>query len=239
MTGISRLFPHPSLPTAHLTRKKLLSHLNALSADVLEDPEMIGSMLSARQAVLDKHDAPLDLRASDLLALLWNINTPHILAFWLLLHLVSDETLLSHVRKETSNYTKVVQEAPVMGFTVPPQITIDIDGLREECPLFKSAYIETVRLYSRGLHACKVTEDLSIETEGAKVFKKGEKWAVKTDEFVDVPFWLSNTDPATFQNPGEWDADRHLETDEKGEDSAKWGSVIPDCKSALFLSRCW
>lgn len=240
MTGLSRTVPHPSLPAAHVARKKLLEHLFAISTDVLEDADMQGPMLAARQAVLDKHDAPISVRASDLLALMWNTTTPHILAFWLLLHLVSDKTLLSHIRKETSEYVSVIQDPPVMGFAVPPRVTVDVNGLTTKCALMKCAYIETVRLYARGLYACKTTSDFVLETEEQKVFKKGEKWAIKKNEFVDAPFWLANKDPATFPNPEDFDADRHLDTDENGQDLARWGSVMDDCKSesVVVLNLC-
>jgi hypothetical protein len=235
MTGLSRTVPHPSLPAAHMARKNLLDHLDAISGDVLGDPDMSGPMLSARQAILDKHKVGMRVRSADLLALMWNLNSPHLLSFWLLLHLVSDDTLLSHVQRETSQYVKAIQEPPVLGFTVPPKVTIDDEGIVTKCPLLKSAFIETVRLYSRGLHTCKATEDFVVEEKNEKIFKKGDKWAMVKGDFVDVPFWLSNTDPATFTNPEVWDADRHLETTDTGDDLAKWGNVIPNCEFLLQI----
>jgi hypothetical protein len=236
MTGLSRTTPHPTLPAAHMARKNLLNHLDALSANVLSDPEMLGPMLTARQDVLDKHEVATRVRSADLLALMWNVNSPHLLSFWLLLHLISDQTLLSHVQNETSKYVKAIQEPPVMGFAVPPKVTIDAEGLVTNCPLLKSAFIETVRLYSRGLHASKVTEDFVVEVQTEKTFVKRDKWAMVKGEFIDVPFWLSNTDTATFSNPGDFDADRHLETTDKGEDVAQWGSVKSNCKLSLKIS---
>jgi hypothetical protein len=233
MTGLSRTTPHPSLPAAHRVQRSLLDHLDAISADVLGDSDMSGPMLAARQAILDKHQVGTRIRSADLLALMWNVNSPHILAFWLLLHLLSDETLLSHIQRETGKYVKVVQEAPVMGFAVPPRVTIDAEGLLTNCPLLKSAFIETVRLYSRGLLARKATDSFVVEARIDKAFKKGDRWAIRKGEFIDVPFWIANTDPASFSNPEDWDADRHLETKDSGEDVANWGSVFANCEFIL------
>jgi cytochrome P450 len=234
MTGLSRTTPHPSLPAAYRAQRNLLHHLDAITADVLGDADMSGPLLAARQAVLDKHEIGTRTRSADLLALVWNLNSPHLLAFWLLLHLIADETLLSRVRRETEKYVKAVQEPPVMGFTVPPRVTMDAEGIVKRCPLLKSAFIETVRLYSRGLYSRKITENLVIEAKNEKVFKRGDRWAMAKGEFIDVPFWLANTDPATFSNPEEWDADRHLATDEAGKEVAKWGNVLPNCRFILL-----
>ncbi|KAE9969005.1 hypothetical protein BLS_003431 [Venturia inaequalis] len=229
LTGLPRTIPHPSLPSAHITRRKLLSHLSTLTEEVLEDAEMQGPLLEARQAILDEDQVPQNVRTADLLALLWSVNMPHVLAFWMLAHIISDPNVLADIRAETSKYATAVQEQAIMGFSVPPRVSIDAKGLLTQCPLLKSAYIETVRLYSRGSRAGIVTKDFELESqEATKVFKSGEKWAFKKGEWVDLSNWLSNTDPSNFADAGKWNAACHIVEDGNGVKSAEWGNVLKD-----------
>lgn len=236
LTGLPRTIPHPSLPSAHITRRKLLSHLSTLTEEVLEDAEMQGPLLEARQAILDEDQVPQNVRTADLLALLWSVNMPHVLAFWMLAHIISDSKVLEEIRAETIKYAKAVQEQAIMGFSVPPRVSIDAKGLLSQCPLLKSAYIETVRLYSRGSRAGIVTKDFELESqEATKVFKSGEKWAFKKGEWVDTSNWLSNTDPSNFADADKWNVGSHVVEDENGVKTAEWGNVLKDCKSAPFV----
>lgn len=237
LTGLPRTIPHPSLPSAHITRRKLLNHLSTLTEEVLEDAQMQGPLLKARQVVLDEDQMPQNVRTADLLALLWSVNMPHVLAFWMLAHIISDSKVLEEMRAETSKYATAVQEQAIMGFSVPPRVSIDADGLLTQCPLLKSAYIETVRLYSRGSRAGVVTKDFELESqEATKVFKSGEKWVFKKGEWVDTSNWLSNTDPSNFADASEWNAGSHIVEDEHGSKTAQWGNVLKDCKYAPFAT---
>jgi hypothetical protein len=234
LTGLPRTIPHPSLPSAHITRRKLLYHLSTLTDEVLEDSDMQGPLLEARQAVLDEDQVPQNVRTADLLALMWSVNMPHVLTFWMLVHIISDPKLLKQIRQESSRYAKAVQEQAIMGFSVPPKVSIDAKGLLNKCPLLKGAYIETVRLYSRGSRAGVITKDFELESqEATKVFKSSEKWAFKKGEWFDTSYWLSNTDSSNFADESKWNAECHVVEDENGEKKAEWGSVFSDCKSPL------
>ncbi|KAF2417996.1 cytochrome P450 [Tothia fuscella] len=230
LTGLPRTLPHPSLPTAHLTRKRLLNHIDALH-DILTDEEIQGPLLADRQVILEKNEIPPQVQDADLLSLIWGVTNPLLLAFWMLVHIISDQTLHVHILNEITPYVQAIQEAPVLGFTVPPRVNIEVASLISNCGLLKAAYIETVRLYSRGLVTLKSAADFSIEESTSKVFGKKEKWGIKKGEYVSVPFWLANTDPATFTRPEEWDADRHLDTDEEGNDIGLQGNVLDNCGS--------
>ncbi|QDS70165.1 hypothetical protein FKW77_006099 [Venturia effusa] len=229
LTGLPRTIPHPSLPSAHITRRKLLNHLSTLTEEVLEDAEMQGPLLEARQAVLDEDQVPQNVRTADLLALLWSVNMPHVLAFWMLAQIVTDSKVQEDIRAETSKYVKAVQEQAIMGFSVPPRVSIDARSLLTKCPLLESAYIETVRLYSRNSRAGVVTKDFELESqEATKVFKAGEKWKFTKGEWVDTSNWLSNTDPSNFADADTWNAGCHIVEDENGMMTAEWGNVLKD-----------
>jgi hypothetical protein len=232
LTGLPRTIPHPSLPSAHITRRKLLHHLSTITEEICEDSDMRGPLLEARQVVLEENRVPQNVRTADLLALLWSVNMPHVLAFWMLLHVISDPKLLEDLRQETDKYVKAVQEQAIMGFSPPPRVSFNVEGLLNKCPLLKSAYIETVRLYSRGSRTRVVTKDFELESqEATRVFKSGEKWAFRKGEWVDTSNWLSNTDPSNFTDENMWNADCHIVEDENGEKKAEWGIVFSDCES--------
>jgi hypothetical protein len=100
-----------------------------------------------------------------------------------------------------------------------------------KCPLLKACYIETVRLYARGWYASKVTEDFQVQGSEQKLFKAGEKWNLTKGEWIDIPYWLCNMDSANCVDAEKWDHERHLHSDEKGEQSAEWGDIFSDCMS--------
>jgi hypothetical protein len=234
LNGLPRTVPHPRLPAAHVTRKRLLDHLYQLTDEALEDAVMQGPLLEARQIVLDGDQVPRNVRTSDLLALLWSINMPHVIAFWMLVRILSTKSLADQIRTETKQYVKAVQDVPVMGFSVPPRVSIDPIGLLQVCPVLMSCFIETVRLYSRGWRAGVVSKDFEVGGEEAKVFKTEDKWGFQKGEWVDTPFWLSHTDFASYVDAEKWDYERHLVSEASGEQTAEWKAVSSDCEQKLY-----
>lgn len=227
-SGLSRMAPHPGLPSAHITRKQITRHLDSL-LDVVEDTDLQGPLLAARQKVIAAHSAPANIRSSDLLKLLHGLNMPHVLTFWALLHIISDQSLLERLRKETSKYVEVTQEPPMLGFWVPPRTKIDARSLMAaKCPLLDSCLLETTRLYARGQVTKTVTEDFDLEGDASGIFTKLDKWKMQKGEWVDVPYWLANTDGANWEAPTKWDPERHLARPEAGKTD---NEVFTQCKT--------
>jgi cytochrome P450 len=193
-----------------------MTHLDAL-LDVTEDKELQNELLAARTRMLDDHKAPRNIRTIELLRLLHGLNMPHVLAFWMLAHIVSDSELLDRVRAETSQIVKVAQDAPVMGFTVPPRVTIDVVGLLgSKAPLLKRCWLETARVYSRGQGSWTATEEFDLQGQDGGIFKAAEKWKINKNDWVDAPYWHANVDGAVWDEPPKWDPQRHH--DEEGKD---------------------
>jgi cytochrome P450 len=216
MTGLPRMMPHPTLPSAHITRRKLLGHLDKL-LDATEDSELQNELLAARARMLDDHMAPRSIRVIELLRLLHGLNMPHVLAFWMLLHIISDVELLEHVRTETKHLIKASQDAPVMGFSVPPRVRIDASALLgPSAPVLQRCWLETARLYSRGQNSWVATEDFDLEGDDGGIFKGKEKWRVNKGDWIDVPYWLGNNDGVLWEEPEKWNPHRHVT--EEGKD---------------------
>ena len=211
MTGMPRWMPHPALPGAHITRRKLLGHLHAL-LDITEDIALQNDLMTARARMLDDHKTPRQIRTIELLRLLHGLNAPHVLAFWMLLHVVSDADLLEKVRKEASIVVEIVKEKPVMGFTVPPRVTVNAAALiGPKTSLLQACWTESARLYSRGQQSWVATEDFDIEGDQSRVFKAKDKWKIKKGDWVDVPSWHVNSDGTRWEEPEKWNPERHVE----------------------------
>jgi hypothetical protein len=186
--------------------------------------------------MLDDHKTPRHIRVIELLRLLHGLNMPHVLAFWMLLHVISDPKLLERVRAETSQVVKVVQDAAVLGFTVPPRVTVDTDGLlKDKTPLLKHCWLETARLYSRGQGSSTVAEDFDLNGEEEGIFKATDKWKMNKGDWIDTPYWLANGDPATWEDPEKWDPERHLQEGSNASvlDTCEHLSLYPSLPLAL------
>ena len=216
MSGLPRWVPHPTLPSAHITRRKLLGHLDAL-LDITEDAELQNDLLEARSRMLSDHKAPRPIRTIELLRLLHGLSAPHVLAFWTLLHILSDATLLEQIRKEAKHVVKIEQEKPVMGFTVPPRLDVDANALLgKKIPLLKNCWLESVRLYSRGQESWTAVEDLELDGDEGGVFKTADKWRISKGDWIDASFWHANTDAGSWDEPEKWDPRRYDISDDGG-----------------------
>lgn len=209
-TGMSRLIPHPTLPGAHITRQSLFKHLDAI-LDVVEDEDMQGPLLAGRQKVFTEHDAPANIRTSDLLRFLYQLNMPHVLTFWTLVHIISNKLLVEQIRQETSKFIKVTQESRVMGFSVPPRMSIDAVGLMSgKCPILESCLLEASRVYSRRTTTVTVTSDFDLEGDAGGMFKTKEEWKIRKGDWIDMPYWLGNNGPANWGELEKWNHERYL-----------------------------
>ena len=231
MSGIPRWLPHPTLPGAHITRRKLLGHLDAL-LDITEDAELQNDLLTARSRMLDDHRTPQPIRTIELLRLLHGLNAPHILAFWTLLHVISEPNLLEQIRHEAKQVVSIEQEKPVMGFTVPPRLKIDSTVLLgKKTKLLQKCWLESARVYSRGQESWTTTESFELDGGEGGVFKTADKWKIEKGEWIDAPFWHGNSDPAAWEEVSEWDPTRHGGPGD--EDIFASSKVLQDRKSAL------
>ena len=260
LTGAPRTLPHPALPAAHIARHSLAQQLQpfvrALAAaeagdtpadpeyrDLLEDPDAVAPALRARMHALAAAEQQQpgwkpgpDARVADVAALLCGLARPLALPVWLLLHLLAQPRVLDEVRTEASAVVTVVRPGAVGGFSVRPEVAFDVRGMLEggKCPRLMSAWVETVRVYGRGLESRRVEKGFCVEGEG-----KGEVWAFERGEHVSLPLWMANADPAVWREPERWIADRHVRTVQQDDGSMRdvvdEGSVLHECESSVSI----
>lgn len=227
-SGLPRWLPHSTLPGAHITRYQLLKHLDGV-LDITEDVEVQNDLMAARSRMMDDHKAPRNIRTIELLRLLHGLNAPNVLSFWMLVHIIHDPALLERVREEARRAVKIVHEGAIMGFTVPPRVTIDTAALLgRQTPLLKQCWLESVRLYSRGQASWTATEDFEVQGDEGGVFKSADRWSIRKGDWIDAPLWHGNTDEARWEEPLKWDHERHQ--CEEGENLFEQSKVAQDRK---------
>ncbi|ERF75821.1 hypothetical protein EPUS_01651 [Endocarpon pusillum Z07020] len=220
-------------PRAHRTRDKILASVEGWLASALvatsgEIPDPVkgpawephlGSRVVRAfvRRQLDYGMTPHRMAPSSL-GLLLAVNTNTVVAtLWILMHLVDrtdqDQTLLPRVRAE-------VDSVPVAADGTP-----DVKRLTE-LPLLQSVYAEVLRLYVDIIILRYLETDLTLPighggdgTPQVQLPKGG---------VLHVPTWSVHHDPAAWPGvvpPDEFDAERFLVPDEKGEMTFSLGSM--------------
>lgn len=225
--------PWPALQRARQARRLALSYLyefnEAMDKELNgEDPgirwqdlDQVSTLVKARVEVYRKHQTPIRVRAANGFALLWAMNANSSpLVFWMLLEIYRDPVLLEQIRDEISPYVTAIQPKNEfgMGVWISPKIeTLDVNGLINNCPLLKSAYVETLRLYT-GVWSLKwMRQDTTVKDGG----KSGEEFLLKKGTYSHAAHEMHQLDPNYFPNPREWQGARHVK-----ESVGKDGKVV-------------
>lgn len=182
----------------------------------------VSALINARTDVYSKHNFSIEARAAFETSLLWAMNAnANPLIFWMLNHIYADEDLLAKLREEVAPYVRAVQPKQTFGIAEAPQMqSVDQDGLLANCPLLKSAYIETLRVDTSIWSLKVMKEDLVLAGRD----KRADKFLLKKGTYTHVAHDMHHKDPDYFDDPTTWRADRHIVyvEDKAG---GKWVSV--------------
>ncbi|KAE8348107.1 cytochrome P450 [Aspergillus coremiiformis] len=264
MMGIPRWTPIPGVSAAYASRERLLNSLATYHQAFLQWDDGVDPGVKFRD--LEDVSEPLKQRirtskslglsprssASGHLSLLWamNVNSSNI-AFWHLVHLYADPTLLKEIREEISPYVKAhrpSREETGFPFQEPPRISIDLEGLLKFCLLLKASFYETLRLDTADMSFRELTSDLTI-TESNKDATISDlatprTYQVRKGESVILHHGVLQNDSQYFSNPGQFDPLRFIVTDpETGGKKADMHTVHPfgggmsGCKGRAFAER--
>ncbi|KAF9690386.1 hypothetical protein EKO04_011563 [Ascochyta lentis] len=141
-------------------------------------------------------------------------NTP-VLSFWYIVHLFSRPDLLSQVRKEVAPHVVVTRNQA----TGKPEISsMNHAALYHECPLFKSALLETARL-SGGSTPIRYVNRLTHATTA-----EGTAHVLRPGTWVTVPSGNVQMDPLVYPFPDDFVPDRFIVEDE-GKQTARLGQL--------------
>lgn len=219
-TGLPRWVPFPPLTRAHIARRSLLRSCHSFETALEmksngEDPgvdwrdlDNTSALLNARVETYRKHNLSIKARAACEFALLWAMNAKaNPLIFWMLNHIYADRILLEMLREEVAPYVRAVQPKQELSIPEPPRLQhVDQTGLLANCVLLKSCYIETLRLDTAPWSPKIVKQDLVLSGRN----DNAEDFLLKKGTYAHVAHGLHHTDPAHFDNPSEWRADRHI-----------------------------
>ena len=233
-TGLPRWFPFPPLTTAHLARRRMFAAMNQFETAMEkqrngEDPgsewhslDDVSNLISSRVDVYRKYEMSTEARSSFETTLMWAMNAnANPLLFWMLIHIYSDKDVLARLREEIAPYAQRATPSEGFGIAEPPRLqTIDHDGLTNHCPLLKSCYFESLRVDTSILSLKVMKDDLVLSGRD----KSAEKYILKKGSYTHVAHDIHHKDPAYFNDPETWRADRHISYVD-GPDGEKYVSV--------------
>ncbi|KAE8378709.1 cytochrome P450 [Aspergillus bertholletiae] len=262
--GVPRWAPIPGVSAAYAARDRILNSLAAYHQAFLQwddgvdpgvkfrDLEDVSEPL--KQRVRTSKNLGLSPRSSapGHLSLLWamNVNSSNI-AFWYLVHLYSDLTLLEEIRKEISPYVKAhrpSREETGFPFEEPPRISLNLEGLLSSCTLLKACFYETLRLDSADMSFRKLTSDLTVtesnEDATSSDLEKPHIYNISKGESIILHHGVLQNDSRHFSNPNQFDPLRFIITDpETGGKKASMHTINPfgggmfGCKGRTFAER--
>ncbi|KAK3062848.1 hypothetical protein LTS18_003243 [Coniosporium uncinatum] len=229
LLGIPRWVPFPGLISAYIARRRLLNTLwyfhDALDRDAAGQEQYPGSewrglvdvseLLKRSDGILKEAELSRETRASHTLCLLYLFATKISgLSYWMLVHILTRPSLLRELREEIETYARASQPPSDFGIAEPAQLKLDAEGLWSKCRKLKACAWESLRLYDRSWSVRKVKADFKSAVSD---HEDGQTMAFKKGEYIDIPSFLENTDPARYDKPMEWDWKRHgLAEDESG-----------------------
>lgn len=209
------------------------------------DIDNVSPLIQSRvDEVYRKYDLTIEQRASCEFGLAWAMNAnSNPLVFWLLWRINSDAVLLARIRDEIAPYVVIEKPAHGFGSAFKQALrieSIDVEGLANNCPLLKAAYIETLRVDVSAWSFKVIREDAIISDKDGS----SEKFLLPKGTYAHGAHELNHMNPDAFKEPKEWYIERHIKWDapnEKGEKrpvGADMGVVRPygEC---LPLSTRW
>ncbi|KAI3397718.1 hypothetical protein diail_10487 [Diaporthe ilicicola] len=213
------------------------------------DIDNVNPLIQSRvDDVYRKNNMTIDQRAACEFGLAWAMNAnSNPLVFWMLWRINSDAVLLARIREEIAPY--IVVEEPAHGFGPGFKAalriqSIDVQGLVNNCPLLKAAYIETLRVDVSAWSFKMIREDVIISDKDGS----SETFLLPKGSYAHGAHELNHMDPDFFPEPKEWYIERHIkwDTNEKGGKRAvgadmgvvrPYGGGISMCKGRQFAVK--
>jgi cytochrome P450 len=243
MVGIPSWVPLKAMREGVAARARLVKELTALyqridqyqngrPVDYGADMSDISNVARERNKIYSQHQFSARHRGEIELGTLWgqNANT-QALVFWFLTYIYSTPGLVEELRKEIAPAVRI---SPAY----PPQITaFDVPALTRDCPLLRSAMLETFRLSNEATSIRYLARPVTIEDGGYNHQLKAGTW-------VSIPHGVIQKDPTIFPDPQKFIPGRFLETDaETGRPVARYGRLRPwgmgpgMCKGRTFAEK--
>ena len=192
---------------------------------------------------------PQQYASSDAL-ILWAMNVnANPVTFWLLWSVYSQPGLRAEILEEFAPYVKVVPSKSGLSIAESPRLSIDIDGLYKACPLFKSTFYETMRLYSPSTSYKVMMEDFQVSESEEDATRQGKSqpnsFKLPKGQFLCIPNGVHQKDARYWKDPEMFNPRRFIVTDEKDPSKSTvdlgtmrvWGGGPTMCKGRNFAER--
>jgi cytochrome P450 len=186
-------------------------------------------------------------------AIMWaaNVNANQII-FWVLWYVYQRPDLRAEIMKEIAPFAKLTAVHSDLPIKEPPRLTIDLEGLLRECPLFKATYFETMRMEAPSTTYKSVTETFHI-TESAEDAALAGKSQPQTYRFakgtyICIPHGVHSMDGRYWKDPKTFNPRRFFVVDDNEKDPGQkptvdmgtmkvFGGGSSMCKGRNFAER--
>lgn len=238
MLGIPTWFPMKAMREGIAARTRILEAMRSFHARLekhLQGEAVDGDMSDVGQVEVDrskaftKHGVSCNHRGDIDFGLLWgqNANTQPLI-FWLLAYIHATPGLLQAIRAEVAPFVPQQPEG---------HVAVDYQGLSRDCPLLKSAYLETFRLANEPSSLRYVARPVTIPDGNCT-------HTLAPGTFITLPHAIAQRNPALYADPAKFVPERFIETDEAtGKRVARYGALKPwgigvgMCKGRTFAEK--
>ncbi|KAG4034067.1 hypothetical protein MFRU_003g00430 [Monilinia fructicola] len=255
--GLPWFTPWPAVARAHFSRSQVHQSMTkfheALDASVdgkqvdssWGDLDDVSGFILKRHELFRKHGMKPNERGD--VSIIWAlVVNSTLLVYWHLLYILSVPDLVDRIRAEISPYATITPGEKIGSFAEAPHLNISHEDLSKKCPLFKSTYLEALRLSSQPASIRTVEKDITLTN--ALSNKDAEKtsadiYILHKNEYVTLPHDLHMRDPSYFTSPNTFNPERFLTTDETGKMTASPQTIRPYgggpsmCKGRVFAER--
>ena len=178
---IADIVPSILAPKGNRARSELAVAFQKYYENYAPEQTQSSAMVQARYAANTKHSiSPWNqgrLEVGTLLGILAN-TIPS--AFYMLVHVYSDQALLQDIRIEL--------EATCVSEVAPTKRSLSIITIREQCHLLHSTFQELLRVHAQGAGARFVREDTMLD----------DKYLLKKGMVVQMPMAVMHSDPSVW-----------------------------------------
>lgn len=165
----------------------------------------------------------------------------NLLVYWHLLYILSTPGLATRIRTEVAPYATVSKPVAIGVISEAPKLKLSHESLSKNCPLFRSTYLETLRLSTQPWSVRQNAIDLVIT--GDKSPESSPGYALMAGEYLLMPHSLHMKDPRYFKDPDRFDPERFIVKKGDGTLSTDMGTIRPYgggfsmCKGRIFAER--
>ncbi|KAF4541790.1 Cytochrome p450 [Lasiodiplodia theobromae] len=244
MIGIPEWAPIKSLQEGLAARSRVLQALYALYERIdkhIQGESLDCDMSDVGQVALDRCKAYTAQNVSyrhrgDIdMGLLWgqNANTQPLI-YWFVVYVYATPGLLADIRAEIAPHVHLTTDAATGHARIAK---IDYPALSRDCPLLKSAYLETFRLANEPSCLRYVGRDLTVADGDIE-------HRLRQGTYITVPLGINQRSADVYADPSKFVPERFIETDEaSGKRVARYGPLKPwgmgtgICKGRTFAEK--